>query len=499
MRAAFKAVLDRKQVAVLVPTTLLAQQHFQTFSERFKGYPVTSSRSRASARRGARGARSAYARARRRHHRHPPAARRRRGLPRPRPRHHRRGAEASASSRRRSCAPATHGRRAHADRDPDPAHAEHVALEGMRDLSVIATPPQDRRRSAPSSPFDEGLVQDAITARAATRRAGVLRPQPRRVHRGTGEDWFCRRWCPRRASPSPTGRWARPAREVMLDFVRSATSGARRPAIIESGLDIPHANTIIINQRRPLRARAALPAARARRPQQGARIRLPAGAGRPRITADAVRRLEVLQAFTELGAGFRHRPRTTSRSAAPATCSARSSRAASRRSGFELYQQMVEEAMAELRRARARARPRARDPLAGRGVPARGVRARRAPAPGALQALLAGASSDELADLRASWSTASATLPGEVDTLHEVMMLKIDLRELAAAVARRWAGPAGGDAGRPRRASMGHGWRCWCRRRRARIADARPEAHRQGRARPAGVRGCRVGLKQAAG
>src|SRR5256714_13530700 len=40
IRAACKAVQDSRQVAVLVPTTLLAQQHFQTFSERFAGYPV---------------------------------------------------------------------------------------------------------------------------------------------------------------------------------------------------------------------------------------------------------------------------------------------------------------------------------------------------------------------------------------------------------------------------------------------------------------------------
>jgi transcription-repair coupling factor (superfamily II helicase) len=40
LRAAFKAVQDGKQVAVLVPTTLLAQQHHQTFSDRFSGYPV---------------------------------------------------------------------------------------------------------------------------------------------------------------------------------------------------------------------------------------------------------------------------------------------------------------------------------------------------------------------------------------------------------------------------------------------------------------------------
>ena len=40
MRAAFKAVMDSKQVAVLVPTTMLARQHYRTFLERFAGFPV---------------------------------------------------------------------------------------------------------------------------------------------------------------------------------------------------------------------------------------------------------------------------------------------------------------------------------------------------------------------------------------------------------------------------------------------------------------------------
>jgi transcription-repair coupling factor (superfamily II helicase) len=41
VRAAFKAMIDNKQVALLVPTTILAQQHYKTFSERFRDYPVT--------------------------------------------------------------------------------------------------------------------------------------------------------------------------------------------------------------------------------------------------------------------------------------------------------------------------------------------------------------------------------------------------------------------------------------------------------------------------
>ncbi len=41
IRAAFKAVTDSKQVAVLVPTTVLAFQHYNTFRERLKGFPCT--------------------------------------------------------------------------------------------------------------------------------------------------------------------------------------------------------------------------------------------------------------------------------------------------------------------------------------------------------------------------------------------------------------------------------------------------------------------------
>ena len=40
IRSAFKVMIDNKQVALLVPTTVLAQQHYKTFSERFRDYPV---------------------------------------------------------------------------------------------------------------------------------------------------------------------------------------------------------------------------------------------------------------------------------------------------------------------------------------------------------------------------------------------------------------------------------------------------------------------------
>lgn len=40
IRAAFKAIMDEKQVAILVPTTILAQQHYETIRERFQDYPI---------------------------------------------------------------------------------------------------------------------------------------------------------------------------------------------------------------------------------------------------------------------------------------------------------------------------------------------------------------------------------------------------------------------------------------------------------------------------
>ena len=41
IRAAFKAIMDGKQVAFLVPTTILAQQHYETIQERFSDFPIT--------------------------------------------------------------------------------------------------------------------------------------------------------------------------------------------------------------------------------------------------------------------------------------------------------------------------------------------------------------------------------------------------------------------------------------------------------------------------
>ena len=114
VRAAFKAVQDGKQVAVLVPTTLLVQQHLSTFAERMSGFPVTlKALSRFQTDKEAREVIAGLARRHRRHrHRHPPAAQPRDQGQGPRADHRRRGAALRRRAQGADEAAAHVGRRA---------------------------------------------------------------------------------------------------------------------------------------------------------------------------------------------------------------------------------------------------------------------------------------------------------------------------------------------------------------------------------------------------
>ena len=103
VRAAFKAIQDGKQVAVLAPTTLLATQHGNTFADRFAGFPIrVEVLSRfLTAEGGEEGHRGPQDRRGRLHHRHPPAARRRHRVQGPRPAGRRRGAALRRAGTRR--------------------------------------------------------------------------------------------------------------------------------------------------------------------------------------------------------------------------------------------------------------------------------------------------------------------------------------------------------------------------------------------------------------
>ena len=210
LRAAFKAANAGKQVLMLVPTTILAQQHFGTFTERLRDYPFTIehvSRFRAAGRAARR--RQALLRGQGRHpHRHAPAALARRAREGPRAADRRRGAALRRQAEGAAAPAAAQGRRDLDERDADPAHAADVARRAarhLRDRDAARGPPagQDLRRRV-----RRGARQAGARAREGARRPGVLPPQPRRGHRRDGR-------APARAVPghvasrSPTARWTR--------------------------------------------------------------------------------------------------------------------------------------------------------------------------------------------------------------------------------------------------------------------------------------------------
>ena len=180
VRAAFKAVQDGRQVAVLAPTTLLAAQHLATFSERYAPFPVVvrpmsrfQSDKEVAADPGRPGRRQG-----RRGHRHPPAAVPGDQVRQAGPGHHRRGAAVRRRAQGVPQAAAHRGRRAGHVGHPDPAHAGDGHL---RDPGDVHDP--DPARGAPPGadlrrPVRREADRGGHPARAAPRRPGVLRAQP---------------------------------------------------------------------------------------------------------------------------------------------------------------------------------------------------------------------------------------------------------------------------------------------------------------------------------
>ena len=124
-----------------------------------------------------------------------------------------------------------------------------MAVSGLRDMSLITTPPVDRRAVRTIvTRIDDAGAREAVRARARARRAGLLRLQPRRGHlraRRALQELVPEGAHRRRARPDG----ARAALEqTMLDFVEGRYDMLVATAIIESGLDIPRANTIIIDR-----------------------------------------------------------------------------------------------------------------------------------------------------------------------------------------------------------------------------------------------------------
>jgi transcription-repair coupling factor (superfamily II helicase) len=431
MRATFKAVLDHKQVAVLVPTTLLAHQHFQTFTRRFAGYPVSIDVVSSL--------------------RKPPEVRE--VLTRAREgkvdvligTHKLLGGEVSFKDlgllivdeeQRFGVKQKEALKKFKAQVDvltlsatPIP-RTLNMAMGGLRDLSMIVTPPTDRRAIRTFvNRFNPGQVREAVLREV--QRGGQVFFVHNRVGTIYGIERYLKELIPEVSIAVAHGQMPEGALEkVMLQFVEKKVQVLLCTSIIESGIDIPSANTMIVSradtfglaQLYQLRGRVGRSRERAY-----AYLMVPA---RRKITKDAEKRLEVLQAFSELGAGFNIASHDLEIRGAGNLLGDEQS-GAIEAVGFDLYTQMLEEAVAELKGEppRVEVEPDVNLPLAA-FLPEPYV-------PDMQQRLVlykrfsSAQSDDELADLRAELLDRYGDAPEEVDHLQELMTLKLRMRKLA--------------------------------------------------------------------
>ena len=349
MRAALKAVLDGKQVAVLVPTTVLALQHFQSFSERFRNFPVTVSmvsRMRTSAE-----TRNVLERLRQ--GRIDILIGTHRLLSKDIDfsdlgllvvdEEQRFGVQQKEKIKQW---------RSHVDvlamsATPIP-RTLNMSISGVRDLSVIQTPPADRLAIRTFvHKFDEATIQEAIRQELA--RGGQVYFLHNRVQSIENMVRLVRRLVPEAKVAMGHGQMKEGELEkIMLDFVARKTNVLVATTIIESGIDIPSVNTIIINradhfglaQLYQLRGRVGRSQNRAY-----AYLLVPSVTA---LTADARKRLAVLMRFTELGSGFRIAAHDMEiRGAGSLLGKDQSGHIGA--VGLSLYMEMLKEAVAELK------------------------------------------------------------------------------------------------------------------------------------------------------
>ncbi len=305
LRAAFMSVFNSKQVAVLVPTTVLAEQHFATFSERFKDYPVQIAclsrfRSRKEQRQIVSDLKSGKIDIVIGTHRilQKDVAFKDLGLF-ILDEEHRFGVRHKEALKKIRTTVDVLALTA----TPIP-RTLHMSLVGIRDIDLITTPPEYRHAVVTYvSEFTDGIVKDAIT-RELQRKGQIFF-----VHNSVKS---IERMAVKLKSIVPQVRLdiahgQMPEQElekVMLRFINKEIDMLVCTTIIESGLDIPSANTIFINradrfglaQMYQLRGRVGRAEERAY-----AYLFIPPESY---ITRDSLKRLKVLMDHSDLGSGF---------------------------------------------------------------------------------------------------------------------------------------------------------------------------------------------------
>ena len=306
LRAAFKAVSSGEQVAILVPTTVLAQQHYVTFSERLSPYPVTVevlSRFRTDQEQRAvvEGLAEGNVDICIGTHRLLQKDVRFKNL----------GLVVVDEEHRFGVAHKERLKQMRAQVDvltltatPIP-RTLNMALSGVRDMSTVETPPEERLpiRTYVSEESDE-LVREAILRELD--RGGQVYFLHNRIRNIARVADSLRTLVPEATIAIGHGRMPEDDLEkAMADFSRGEFDVLVCTTIIESGLDLPNVNTLIVDRADTL-GLAQLYQLRGRigRGQHRAYAYFMVPRGR-RITETAQKRLESILAATELGAGFR--------------------------------------------------------------------------------------------------------------------------------------------------------------------------------------------------
>ncbi len=305
IRAAFKAVMDGKQVAVLVPTTVLAQQHYRTFRERLAAFPVrievlSRFRSEAEQKRIVEALAEGTVDIVIGTHRLLQKDVQFRDL----------GLLVIDEEQRFGVAHKEHLKKMRREVDvltlsatPIP-RTLYMALGGIRDMSTMETPPEERLPiKTYVSEFDERLLREAIVRELE--RGGQVYFVHNRVHNIELVAQRVREIVPEARVAVAHGQMDEKAlAETMEDFVEGRTDVLVCTTIIESGLDIPNVNTIIMNQADRLGlAQMYQLRGRVGRGAQRAYAYLFYDR-KARLTDAARRRLATIFEATELGAGF---------------------------------------------------------------------------------------------------------------------------------------------------------------------------------------------------
>ncbi len=346
LRAAFKAADAGKQVLMLVPTTILAQQHYGTFAERLKDYPFTIAhvsrfRSAAQQKAAIEGFQSGAVDILVGTHRVLSRDVRAKDL----------GLIIVDEEQRFGVKQKELLRQLKLRVDvlsmsatPIPRTLQ-MSLAGLRDISVINTPPEGRRPiKTYVGEYDEEVVKQALVREHA--RSGQAFFLHNRVETIDETAERLRGLCPGMRFEVAHGQMDETTLENrMMTFLRGEADVLVCTSIIESGIDIPQANTLIVDradnfglsQLYQIRGRVG----RSRERAYAYLLYASAAA----LTAEASNRLAALSDYTELGAGFKIAMRDLElRGAGNLLGDEQSGHVAAL--GFELYMQMLDEAVA---------------------------------------------------------------------------------------------------------------------------------------------------------